>query len=237
MPTSKQKIGRQYFINKPQANPGSLCRKELHINKYNRQRKEWNKKKKEGRKKGRTERDRMMGGRIYPPACRDCVKMHSRDWLCNHEFEQALGFGAGQGSLVCCSPWDSKELDMTERLNWTDAALRRKRQSVPRASLMTAREPEQDPYIESSHWEIILLLGHIQVGSRRPEPDAAALEGPYGKISSLRASDINGYGYYKKMIFYWPTGSQHRWQMMSFGNCLTHCRSPSLPFKKNFREP
>ena len=21
------------------------------------------------------ERDRMMGGRIYPPACRDCVKM------------------------------------------------------------------------------------------------------------------------------------------------------------------
>ena len=26
----------------------------------------------------------------------------------------------GQGSLACCSPWDHKESDMTERLNWTD---------------------------------------------------------------------------------------------------------------------
>ena len=25
-----------------------------------------------------------------------------------HEFEQALGDGDGQGSLVCCSPWDHK---------------------------------------------------------------------------------------------------------------------------------
>ena len=28
-----------------------------------------------------------------------------------------LGVGDGQGSLACCSPWGSKELDMTERLN------------------------------------------------------------------------------------------------------------------------
>ena len=28
-----------------------------------------------------------------------------------------LGVGNGQGSLVCCSPWGRKELDMTERLN------------------------------------------------------------------------------------------------------------------------
>ena len=34
-----------------------------------------------------------------------------------HEFEQALGDGEGQGSLVCCSPWGHKELDSTERLN------------------------------------------------------------------------------------------------------------------------
>ena len=27
------------------------------------------------------------------------------------------GDNEGQGSLVCCSPWDSKELDMTEQLN------------------------------------------------------------------------------------------------------------------------
>ena len=30
------------------------------------------------------------------------------------EFEQALGVGDGQGSLVCCSPWGCKESDMTE---------------------------------------------------------------------------------------------------------------------------
>ena len=37
--------------------------------------------------------------------------------LNGHEFEQAPGVGDGQGSLVCCSPWGHKELDMTERLN------------------------------------------------------------------------------------------------------------------------
>ena len=34
-----------------------------------------------------------------------------------HEFEQTLGDGEGQGSLVCCSPWGHKESDTTERLN------------------------------------------------------------------------------------------------------------------------
>ena len=37
--------------------------------------------------------------------------------LNGHEFEQALEIGGGQGSLVCCSPYGHKELDMTERLN------------------------------------------------------------------------------------------------------------------------
>ena len=32
-------------------------------------------------------------------------------WLNGHEIEQALGDGEGQGSLVCCSPWDHKESD------------------------------------------------------------------------------------------------------------------------------
>jgi len=31
-----------------------------------------------------------------------------------HESEQPLGDGKGQGILVCCSPWDWKELDTTE---------------------------------------------------------------------------------------------------------------------------
>ena len=34
-----------------------------------------------------------------------------------YEFEQVPGVGDGLGSLACCSPWDCKELDMTELLN------------------------------------------------------------------------------------------------------------------------
>ena len=34
-----------------------------------------------------------------------------------HEFEQALGVGDGQGTLVCCIPWGCKELDTTQQLN------------------------------------------------------------------------------------------------------------------------
>ena len=40
--------------------------------------------------------------------------------LNGHEFEQAQGVGDGQGSLGCCSPWGRKEVDTTERLNWTE---------------------------------------------------------------------------------------------------------------------
>ena len=39
--------------------------------------------------------------------------------LNGHEFEQALGDGEGQGSLVCCSPWGCKESDVTGWLNNT----------------------------------------------------------------------------------------------------------------------
>ena len=38
--------------------------------------------------------------------------------LNGHQFEQALGVGDGQGNLACCSPWDCKESDTTEWLNW-----------------------------------------------------------------------------------------------------------------------
>ena len=38
--------------------------------------------------------------------------------LDGHEFEQAAEVGDGQGGLVCYSPWDHKELDSTEWLNW-----------------------------------------------------------------------------------------------------------------------
>ena len=40
-------------------------------------------------------------------------------WLDGHGFGWTLGGGDGQGGLVCYSSWGCKELDMTERLNWT----------------------------------------------------------------------------------------------------------------------
>ena len=46
------------------------------------------------------------------------VGWHHR--LDRHEFEKAPGIGDEQGSLLCRSPWGCKELDMTERLNWTE---------------------------------------------------------------------------------------------------------------------
>ena len=42
--------------------------------------------------------------------------------LDGHELEQAPGIGDGQGILVCCNPWDHKESDTTEQLNWTDGS-------------------------------------------------------------------------------------------------------------------
>ena len=41
-------------------------------------------------------------------------------WLNGHEFEQILGVGDGQGSLVCCDSWGRKESDTTEWLIWSD---------------------------------------------------------------------------------------------------------------------
>ena len=40
--------------------------------------------------------------------------------LDRHESEQALGVSDGQGSLSFSCPWDHKESDMTEWLNWTE---------------------------------------------------------------------------------------------------------------------
>ena len=43
--------------------------------------------------------------------------------LNGHEFEQVLGDGEGQGSLVCCSPGGHKESDTTEPLNRTELTM------------------------------------------------------------------------------------------------------------------
>ena len=53
----------------------------------------------EGRRRRGTTEDEMIG-------------WHHQ--LNGHQFEQALGDDEGQGSIVYCSPWGHKELDMTE---------------------------------------------------------------------------------------------------------------------------
>ena len=52
----------------------------------------------EGKRQGGTTKDEMVGWH-HP--------------LNGHDFEQTSGDGEGQGSLVGCSPWGHKELDMT----------------------------------------------------------------------------------------------------------------------------
>ena len=53
----------------------------------------------EGKRQGGTIKDEMVG-------------WHHQ--LNGHEFEQDLGVGDGQRSLVYCCPWGHKESDMTE---------------------------------------------------------------------------------------------------------------------------
>ena len=40
--------------------------------------------------------------------------------LDGHGFGWTLGVGDGQGGLTCCGSWGCKELDTTERQNWTE---------------------------------------------------------------------------------------------------------------------
>ena len=58
---------------------------------------------------------KIEGKRRKGAAEDEIVRQHHQ--LNGYEFEQTPGDGEGQGSLVCCSSWGCKELDMTEQLN------------------------------------------------------------------------------------------------------------------------
>ena len=60
---------------------------------------------------------RMIEGKRKGTTEDELVRWHHR--FNGLELEQTPGFGDGQGSLVCYSPWGQKELDRTEQLNWT----------------------------------------------------------------------------------------------------------------------
>ena len=55
---------------------------------------------------------KIKGGRRRGRQRIKMVGWHNQ--LNENEFEQAPRDGEGQGSLVCCSPWDHKESDTTE---------------------------------------------------------------------------------------------------------------------------
>ena len=55
--------------------------------------------------------------------------------LNGHEFEQTLGDGEGQGSLVCCSPWAHKESNTTKRRTKTPVSIKCKYSSLWKGSL------------------------------------------------------------------------------------------------------
>ena len=62
----------------------------------------------------------LMLGKIEGRRGRGQQRKKMTGWhhqLEDREFEQALGVGDGQGSLVWCNPWGCKESDTTEQLN------------------------------------------------------------------------------------------------------------------------
>ena len=66
------------------------------------------------------EKTLMLGGRKQEE--KGTTEDEMAGWhhrLDGSEFEWTLGDGDGQGGLACCDPWGCKELDTTERLNWT----------------------------------------------------------------------------------------------------------------------
>ena len=63
-------------------------------------------------------------------------------WL-DGQVEQAPGVGEEQGRLACRSPWDCKELDTTEQVNWTECL---------NSSEIYGKAPKRDHFHYSSAW-------------------------------------------------------------------------------------
>ena len=90
------------------------------------------------------------------------------------EFEQAPGVGDGQGSLACCSPWDRKESDKTEWLNWTELAQMDPRVSNLRSSRAFVFPSYPFSYSYSCYdfpfnlWLLLLYVCSVMFDSLRP---------------------------------------------------------------------
>ena len=58
----------------------------------------------------------LMLGKIEGNPWKDDEMVGWHPWLNRHESEETPGASEGQWSLVCCSPWDHKESDITKWL-------------------------------------------------------------------------------------------------------------------------
>ena len=114
--------------------------------------------------------------------------------LNGHELEQAPGVGDGQGSLACCSPWDRKESDTTEWLNWTD------KQSI--SPLQTIKQKEYASHSKFSHRHNTFNPTHLSnifinfyqlilCTSKQVRPQNQQLEINWGQIPSHSVLDLN----------------------------------------------
>ena len=71
-------------------------------------------------------------------------------WLNGCESEWTLGAGDGQGGLACCDSWGHKELDTTERLNWTELTITPLQYPLFHYSMIT--HMLLNPVISSQSW-------------------------------------------------------------------------------------
>ena len=99
------------------------------------------------RRRGRSTEDEMVGW---------------HHWLNGHGFGWTPGVGDGQGGLACCGSWGRKELDTTERLNWTELSDKILEKDIEALRLLLRRHSVKAKKPE--HWltfcqkNIILLL-------------------------------------------------------------------------------
>ena len=93
-----------------------------------------------------------------------------------HGFGWTQGVGDGQGGLVCCGLWGRKELDTTERLNWTEeiyVCWWRKSLPIPAMNSSHSRLTQMCytgkstqgilwcPLWEQSHWHKVTFSGPL----------------------------------------------------------------------------